>query len=171
MRELTNQPGQLQGTGEQAVYRGSVCKALQTFQIKIGKVQKSHRLLCLWPKVPNKEEIFLIWHTGSQLCIVLVTVRNREPLAQIVKLCKSLIPKIYRIKHKQVCMLHENIFQSACIPPPQLVNKNSLFINFISNSLGYLTSWPELELDLCFLLSSRASILKPNKGQYFTKTH
>ena len=24
---------------------------------------------CLWPDVPNKEEIFLIWHTGSQLRI------------------------------------------------------------------------------------------------------
>ena len=26
-------------------------------------------MLCLWPNVPNKEEIFLIWHIGSQLSI------------------------------------------------------------------------------------------------------
>ena len=74
-------------------------------------------ILCLWPNVPNKEEIFHIWHVwyiGSQLRIrnnlrlqiglhwtsigkgnesvpaillnVLVTVQNREPMAQKVKL-------------------------------------------------------------------------------------
>ena len=26
-------------------------------------------MLCLWPNVPNKEEVFLIWHIGSQLSI------------------------------------------------------------------------------------------------------
>ena len=26
-------------------------------------------MLCLWPNVPNREEIFLIWHIRSQLSI------------------------------------------------------------------------------------------------------
>ena len=37
-------------------------------------------MLCLWPNVPSKEEIFLIWHIGSQLSI-------RNGLSEV---CRSL---------------------------------------------------------------------------------
>ena len=59
------------------------------FQIMIGKIWIS-------PDIPSSALLqpnFIIWHNGSQLHIVLVTVLNQEPLAQIIKLCESLILK------------------------------------------------------------------------------